>query len=263
MARSGAPNGFVGRPGSPSSGWLRALRILHRLTLPTSADTDERLAAEAAATRALPGCREAEAYRGLSPPDEVAVVQLWEDEDAHDAYAAAVAAGTCASLPAEPGGPGRGRHRGLPARVRRPGRRRLDRRLAGRGPTDRLARARGRADRDPVLLRRRRRGGPGPARERGRDPARARLPGVRLAARGRGPPAHPAAGVCGSPSGAYDQHWILRRRTGSGGPARQRAERAHGSNGAEFYRRQEFRLLYGRWLPRDDDAWSTTVDWPA
>lgn len=238
------------------------LRILHRLTLPTSADTDERLAAEAAATRALPGCREAEAYRGLSSPDEVAVVQLWEDEDAHDAYAAAVAAGTCASLPAELAVRDEAVTEAYPHEYAAPadgvwtaGSQGAGRRIVwpARGAV-RIVIQSCFADVDaeaPGLL--------------ANEAETRREPGCREFAwlRGVDDPRHILLLELWESQRSYDQHWILRRRTGSGGPARQRAERAHGSNGAEFYRRQEFRLLYGRWLPRDDDAWSTTVDWPA
>ncbi|MFC6695417.1 antibiotic biosynthesis monooxygenase [Nocardioides daphniae] len=119
------------------------LRILQRFHLPTS--EHPRLVAEARATRALPGCLESEAYGGLRTPEEVAAVQLWESEPAHDAYAAAVAAGELASLPAElavadraRGRPGRPRCRcppRRPGRVRRsvrPRRRQAPRRAARR-----------------------------------------------------------------------------------------------------------------------------------
>ncbi|WP_244931381.1 antibiotic biosynthesis monooxygenase [Nocardioides sp. W7] len=242
------------------------LRILHRLTLPAtataSATATGRLAAEAVAARSLPGCREAEAYRSLSSPDQVAVVQLWEDEDAHDAYAAAVADGAVASLPAElasrdeAGTEAYAHEYAAPvegvwtAASQSAGRRIV---WPARGAV-RIVIQSCFADPDaeaPGLL--------------ANEAETRREPGCLEFAwmRGVEDPRHILLLELWESQRIYDQHWLLRRRSGSGGPARVRAERTFGSNGAEFYRQQEFRLLYDRWLPRAEDAWSTTVDWPA
>lgn len=236
------------------------LRILHRLTLPASAD--ERLAAEAGATRDLPGCREAEAYRSLGSPDEVAVVQLWEDEAAHDAYAAAVAVGTRTALPADLAAGDEARTEAYAHEYATPVEgvwtatsQGAGRRIAwpARGPVRIVIQScfADTAAETPGLL--------ANERETQREPGCLEFRWMR----GVEDPRHILLLELWASQRIYDQHWILRRRTAGSGPARQRAERAHGTSGAEFYRQQEFRLLYGRWLPRDEDAWSTTVDWPS
>lgn len=237
-----------------------ALRILHRLTLPASAD--ERLAAEARATRELPGCLEAEAYRSLRVPTEVAVVQLWAEESAHDAYAAEVADAVVPSLVADLAGRDEARTEayaheyfapveGVWAAASQGAERRIV--WPARGPVRILIQS---CFADPEAE--------APALA-ANELETLREPGCEEFAwmRGVEDPRHILLLERWTSQRIYDQHWVLRRRTGSGGPARVRAERSLGSNGAEFYRHQEFRLLYGRWLPADEDAWPTTVDWPA
>nr|WP_301539755.1 antibiotic biosynthesis monooxygenase [Nocardioides sp. zg-DK7169] len=220
------------------------------------------MAEEARLVRTLPGCREAEAYRSLRDPLEVAVVQLWQDESAHDAYAADVAAATVPSLVAElaardevrteaytheyfspADGVWTAASQGAARRIVWP----------ARGPVriviqSCFADPEGEA---PALL--------ANERETLREPGCEEFAWMRGVEDAR----HILLLERWSSQRIYDQHWVLRRRTASGGPARVRAERTHGTNGAEFYRHQQFRLLYGRWLPADPDDFPTTVDWPA
>ena len=237
-----------------------AIRILHRLTLPLSAD--DRLTEEARLVRALPGCREAEAYRSLRDPHEVAVVQLWEEESAHDAYAADVADATTPSLVAELAARDEVRTEAYAHEYFSPvdgvwtaASQGAERRIVwpARGPVRIIIQScfadpEGEA---PALL--------------DNEQETLREAGCEEFAwmRGIEDTRHILLLERWTDQRLYDQHWVLRRRTASGGPARKRAERSLGTNGAEFYRHQEFRLLYGRWLPTDPEAYPTTVDWPA
>lgn len=237
-----------------------AIRILHRLTLPDAAD--ERLAAEDSALRELPGCLQAESYRSLRSPAAVAVLRLWEDEAAHDAYAAAVADGTVASLAAELAGRDEAsgeayRHeyfapvdgvwtaesQGAGRRIVWPAGEAVRILIQTCFPdTEREA---------PALL--------ANEHETLREPGCLEFTWMRGVEDQR----HILLLELWASQRLYDQHWVLRQRTASGGQASRRIERTRGSNGLEFYRHQEFRLLYGRWLPADERSWSTTVDWPA
>ncbi|QGF23552.1 antibiotic biosynthesis monooxygenase [Raineyella fluvialis] len=63
----------------------------------------------------------------------------------------------------------------------------------------------------------------------------------------------------------YDRHWALRLSTATfrGDPLRIPATPQRGPQTREFYRRQQFRHHYERWLPADSYAYATTVAWPA
>ncbi len=67
----------------------------------------------------------------------------------------------------------------------------------------------------------------------------------------------------------YDAHWRLRGRSRTSGATRasagegERPARVQGTNGFEFYQRTAFVHLYNRWLPRDVSQWSATVVWTA
>ncbi|SDB80575.1 Antibiotic biosynthesis monooxygenase [Raineyella antarctica] len=63
----------------------------------------------------------------------------------------------------------------------------------------------------------------------------------------------------------YDRHWALRGATAAfvGDNLRVPAEPQRGPVAREFYRWQDFRHHYDRWLPADPDAYATTVLWPA
>ena len=236
------------------------LRILHRALLPTSAD--ERLATESAAARTVPGCLEADVYRSLDDPAEIAAVELWQDEAAYGAHMAALADGSRTSLLVELAARDEARTEAYAHEYaalvdgvwttssRTPG-----------GPIAWPARGAVRiviqscfADVDaeaPGLL--------ANERETRREPGCEEFTWMRGVEDTR----HILLLELWGSQRLYDQHWTLRRRTGSAGAARIRAERSHGTGGAEFYRQEELRLLYDRWLPRDPQAWSTTVDWSA
>lgn len=237
-----------------------AIRVLHRFSLPS--DENDRLIADAQAARGMRGCLEAEAYRGVRNPEDVAVIQLWADEASHDAHAAAVAARVVPSLAVELAECDRAVTEAYAHEYSTP----VDGvwTAASRGEGHRIVwPARGPvriiiqscfADPDTEA--------PGLVvneQETRREPGCLEFAWMR----GVEHRTHILLTELWSSQRIYDQHWALRRSTGSSGPARQRAERALGRNGAEFYRHQDFRLLYGRWLPRDAEAWSTTVEWPA
>lgn len=236
------------------------IRILHRLALPGTADA--RLADEAEALRTLPGCLEAEAYRSLRAPDQVAVVQLWSDQTAVDGHVAALATGERRCLAAEHAGRDESVDEIYPHQYFAPVEGVWT--ATGRTATNRVAWPAG----GPVRI---------VIQSCFEDPA-AEAPGLLANEEetlreagceefgwflGIGDPRHVLLLEHWRSQRLYDQHWNLRLRTGSTGAPRRRAERSHGSNGAEFYRRQRFRLMYDRWLPADEDTWSTTVDWPA
>ena len=63
----------------------------------------------------------------------------------------------------------------------------------------------------------------------------------------------------------YDRHWALRGATAAfvGDNLRTPAEPQRGPWAREFYRWQEFRHHYDRWLPADPGTYATTVSWPA
>lgn len=63
----------------------------------------------------------------------------------------------------------------------------------------------------------------------------------------------------------YDRHWALRGATAAyvGDTLRTPATPQRGPVTREFYRRQQFRHHYDRWLPSDPHAYATTVSWPA
>lgn len=234
-----------------------ALRILHQFIRPTGVDADALLASEAATLRGLDGCREAEAYRGLRDPEQVAVVQLWEDEDAYAAHLTAGPATLPVVLAARDEGSTEIYSHGYFAPVdgvwtaeSQQG----DRRVVwpARGEVRIVIQtclADTAAER-PALV--------------ANELETLREPGCREFAwmSSVEVPGHVLLLETWASQRIYDQHWVLRRRTGSA-PARQRGERIHGTDGAEFYRRQEFRLLYGHWLPAEPDAASTTVLWPS
>lgn len=233
-----------------------ALRILHRFAHPTGPGPDTRLASEAATLRGLDGCREAEAYRGLRDPEQVAVVQLWEDEGA---YAAHLVAGPT-TLPVELAARDEARTEIYPQEYFAPvdgvwtaesqqGERRIV--WPARGAVRIVIQtclADTAAERPALVAN---------ELETRREPgcsefawmSSVEVPGQVLLLE------------TWASQRLYDEHWVLRRRTGSA-PARQRGERSHGTDGAEFYRQQEFRLLYDRWLPAEPSTASTTVLWP-
>lgn len=236
------------------------IRILHRLSLPGTADA--RLAEESEVLRSLPGCLEAEAYRSLRVPDDVAVVQLWRDQPTFDAHVTALATGERRCLAAEFAG----RDASVDEIYRHQYFTPVDGvwTAAGREATSRVSWPAG-----------------GPIRiviqscfENPQAEAASLLANEEETLREPGckefgwfcgieDPRHVLLLEHWRSQRLYDQHWNLRLRTGSTGASRRRAERSTGSNGAEFYRRQPFRLLYDRWVPADEDAWSTTVDWSA
>ena len=237
------------------------LRILHRFDLPETEHA--RLLAESRATREIPGCLESEAYRGLREPEQVAVVQLWESEDAHDAYAAAVADGRRESLPAELAADDRARteiYRHEYTRLA-DGAWTADSQVGGHrvvwpsaGAPIRILIQSCYADVDaetPVLL----------SNER----ASLRELGCEEFAwmRGLDDDRHVLLLELWSDPHLYDQHWSMRRRTQGAAPTRVKAERSHGQGGAEFYRASEFQLQYGHWLPAHQADWASAVVWPA
>lgn len=63
----------------------------------------------------------------------------------------------------------------------------------------------------------------------------------------------------------YDRHAQMRVDTAAfrGDSKRKRAEPARGLTSLEFYRRQEFRVQYDRWMPADADGYSASIHWPA
>jgi quinol monooxygenase YgiN len=63
----------------------------------------------------------------------------------------------------------------------------------------------------------------------------------------------------------YDRHWALRVATAPflGDNLRHPAEPVRGLVSREFYRRQQFRAHYDRWLPADAAAHATTIAYPA
>lgn len=63
----------------------------------------------------------------------------------------------------------------------------------------------------------------------------------------------------------YDRHWHLRGATAAyvGDTLRVPAEPQRGPVAREFYRWQDFRHHYDRWLPAHPAAYATTVSWPA
>ena len=63
----------------------------------------------------------------------------------------------------------------------------------------------------------------------------------------------------------YDRNWALRGATAAfvGDNLRTPAEPQRGPWAREFYRWQEFRHHYDRWLPADPGSYATTVSWPA
>lgn len=63
----------------------------------------------------------------------------------------------------------------------------------------------------------------------------------------------------------YDRHWTLRQRTAAfvGDNLRKPADPERGPVSREFYRYQDFRHHYDRWLPVDPDAHATAIMWPA
>lgn len=63
----------------------------------------------------------------------------------------------------------------------------------------------------------------------------------------------------------YDRHWHLRGATAAyvGDTLRVPAEPQRGPVSREFYRWQDFRHHYDRWLPAHPAAYATTVSWPA
>lgn len=237
------------------------LRILHRFELPETEHA--RLVAESRAVRELPGCLESEAYRGIREPHQVAVVQLWESEEAHDAYAAAVADGHVASLPAELAAGDRARtelyrheYTGLAD-----GAWTADSQVGGRrvvwpsqGAPIRILIQSCYADVDgetPALMR--------------NEHATLRELGCEEFAwmRGLDDERHVLLIELWSRPELYDQHWSLRQRTKGAAPARVRAERSFGAGGAEFYRAADFQLQYGHWLPAHQSEWASAVVWPA
>lgn len=236
------------------------IRVLHRLALPDTAD--ERLADEAEVLRGLPGCLEAEAYRSLRVPEEVAVVHLWSDESALDAHVAALATGERRCLATEHAGQDGSVAEIYPHRYFAP----VDGvwTATGRDATSRVVWPAGGPVRiviqscfeDPEAE---------AASLLANEEETLREPGCEEYGwfHGIGDHRHVLLLEHWRSQRLYDQHWNLRLRTGSTGAPRRRAERSHGRNGAEFYRRQPFRLLYDRWLPADEDTWSTTVDWSA
>lgn len=63
----------------------------------------------------------------------------------------------------------------------------------------------------------------------------------------------------------YDRHWALRVATAPyvGDNLRRPAEPLRGLASREFYRRQQFRAHYDRWLPADASAHATAITYPA
>lgn len=235
------------------------LRILHQFRAPASAD--DRLTAEAATTRGLPGCQEAEAYRGLSEPERVAMVQLWDDEDAYASYLTAVMAAELDSLPIELAGRDQAQTEAYPHTYFAPvdqvwtaQGQDVSRRIVwpARGPVRIVIQScfANTAAEAPELL--------DNERKTRREPGCTDYAWLHGIDDNR----HILLLESWADQRLYDQHWILRCRTRGTNSARQRAERAYGTNGAEFYRQDELRWHYDRWLPTDDNAWSNTVAWP-
>lgn len=234
------------------------LRVVHRLRLP-DADAAQ-LVTEIRELRGRRGCAEAEAYSFLSAPEEIAVVELWDDEEAFDAARGSRADGptdllhdlaTTDSVRTEI-------YRHSPFAV-------TDGRWV---PTleDRTATVQWPAAGAVRIV----------IQSCFADPEEERPSLMENEAETRREPGCLEYGWMTSldePTHVllielwedqllYDRHWALRARSGQLGRPRRRAERRHGSNGAEFYRMQRFRHLYGRWLPADPRDWSTSVDWP-
>lgn len=238
-----------------------ALRVLHRFTVPET--NDERLVAECHATRQYAGCLEAEAYRAVGSPTTVAVVELWEDEHAYGAYWSATLLHTDAPLSLE-----LARTDSSETEFYRQQHFRPENGIWQARDADTAVR--------PVVWPAR-----GPIRiliqscfldtaeEREwiarNDAETQREPGCLEFRwmRGIEDPRHVLLAELWESQQIYDRHWALRLATGSGGnPNRVRTERSFGTNGAEFYRLQEFRHHYDRWLPRNASDWSSTIEWP-
>ena len=234
-----------------------ALRILHRFDFPTDPESTRQLVDYAQGARGTEACLEAEAYRGLRQDTDVAIVELWRDEEAYAAHLAA----TPDALPLVLAREDRASTEiyaheyvapveGVWTAASRPTTRAIA--WPARGEV-RIAIQTTIADPEherPALI--------------ANELETLREPGCLEFAwmRGIENPQHILLVEAWASQRIYDQHWILRRRTASA-PPRQPGERTLGTNGAEFYRREQFRLLYGLWVPADETAWSCTVDWPA
>jgi quinol monooxygenase YgiN len=65
----------------------------------------------------------------------------------------------------------------------------------------------------------------------------------------------------------YDRHWALRRRSVAAGAVLatggrgERPERQFGGNGYEYYQYSRYRHLYDHWRPEDVNRWSESVRW--
>lgn len=239
-----------------------ALRVLHRFTMPDTAD--DRLVAECRTTRTHAGCLEAEAYRAVGSPTAVAVTELWQDERAYGTYwRASLTTGDTLLT--------------------------LDLARTDSADTEFYRQQHFRPD-NGIWRVRNSEVEPHPIAWPARGPVRILIQSCFLDTdeerewtarndaetqrepgclefrwmRGIEDPRHVLLAELWESQQIYDRHWALRLATGSGGnPDRVRAERTFGTNGAEFYRLQEFRHHYDRWLPRHAPEWSSTIEWPS
>lgn len=225
-----------------------ALRALYEFTASPGRDTE--LGSYAANVRTEPGCVEAEAYRSVTDPSHVAVVQLWADQYAfseHWRRSHVLDASEVARAEFYPhqyfdldGAWVAQEHEGRNSGIVWPNSGSVRVLIQGSA-----------ADLDAAL--------PSTldnARETLREPGCLQFDWLR----GIEFTHHTLLLELWQDQRIYDAHWQLRLKTGPSGPP-PAAPRSVGSEGLEFYRFQTFIHLYDRWLPSDVNSWSETIVW--
>lgn len=236
------------------------LRVLHQFSRDSVDEAD--LVRCTRSVRGVPGCLEAECYRSVVDPENLALTELWEDQHAFgDYWAHALAKPEDNPLVRAVGDGEREpvsefyRHQYFSARgawVAQVHKDRVQKVFWPAAGRVRVFIQSSSAHFDAVL----------PAlldnvRETRREPGCLQFAWVR----GVEFPNHTALIELWESQAHYDAHWSLRTATGPSGPPPEPPPRQQGTNGAEFYRYERFRHLYDRWLPADVSRWSATVTW--
>jgi quinol monooxygenase YgiN len=244
---------------------MSALRVLHQLVRPVA--DDAQLIGAAQATRSEPGCLEAECYRNIEQPQQLAVVELWADQWSFSEYWSRRLLEEGQDAPLRSSEDAGYEHAATEfyayALFHRPDRawQPIESRENGKifWPASNGVRILSQAAASnleewiPWGL--------SNARETRREPGCLQFDHLQSIEF----PEHVLLlELWQPPQSIYDAHWQLRLKSNANalGIRREPVPRRLGTAGIEFYRYQRFVHLYDRWLPAEVDRWSETILWP-